>query len=108
MNMKTSKILILSLAALLIVSAAFAATTAAKHPATHGKSVHGTIAKLDQTAKTFTINSGAKKSYPLQWNDATKVSGGSLKDGERATVRYMVHEGKNVATSVMITGAKKG
>lgn len=103
--MKYSKILILSLSMLLIVTSAFAAT-AAKHPATHGKSVHGTIAKLDQSAKTFTITSGAKKTYDLQWNDATKVTGGSLKDGESATVRYMIHDGKNVATSVMIT--KKG
>jgi hypothetical protein len=112
--MKSSRIIIVSLAVLLIVSGAFAATTTAaktttaKTTVSHGKSVHGTIAKLDEKAKTFTVNSAAKKSYDLQWNDATKVSGGSLKDGESATVRYMVHGGKNVATSVMITPAKKG
>ena len=108
--MKSSRIIIVSLAVLLIVSSAFAATTtAAKHPVTHGRSVHGTIAKLDQKAKTFEVTSG-KQTYDLLWNDATKVSGGSLKDGEAATVRYMVRSGKNVATAIMITppAAKKG
>jgi len=100
--MKSSKAIIISLSVLLLVTSAFATTTA-KAPATHGKSVHGTVAKLNETAKTFTINSGAKKAYALEWNDATKVSGGSLKDGEKATVKYMVHDGKNVATSIMIT-----
>lgn len=103
--MKSSKVIILSLTLLLIVTSAFAATT--KAPASHGKSVHGKVAKLNESAKTFTVDSGAKKSYDLQWNDATKVSGGTLKDGESVTVRYMVHGGKNVATSIMITGAKK-
>jgi hypothetical protein len=97
--MKFTKLIILSLAALLIVTSAFATTKAVSH----GKSVHGRIAKLNDGAKTFTVNSAAKKSYDLQWNDATKVTGGSLKDGESATVKYMVHDGKNVATSIMIT-----
>jgi len=91
---------------MLIVSAAFAAT-ASKPPATHGKSVHGTVARLDEGARTFIVNSSAKKTYDLQWNDATKVTGGSLKDGESVTVRYMVHDGKNVATSIMIVAPKK-
>ena len=98
--MKSTKLIILTLAALLIVTSAFAST---KATVTHGKSVHGTIAKLNDGAKTFTVNSAAKKSYDLQWNDATKVTGGTLKDGESATVKYMVHDGKNVATSIMIT-----
>jgi len=103
--MKSSRIIILSLALVLLVSSAFAATT--KAPATHGKSVHGTVARLDEGTKTFIVNSSAKKTYDLQWNDATKVTGGSLKDGESVTVRYMVHDGKNVATSIMIVAPKK-
>ena len=103
--MKTSRITILSLAVLLIVSSAFAAT-AAKAPAPHGKSVHGTLLKLDEKAKTFEVKQAARM-YDLAWNDATKVTGGTLKDGETVTVRYMVHDGKNVATSVMITPPKK-
>ena len=98
--MKFSRILILSLAALLVMTSAFAATT--KAPAAHGKSVHGKIANLNDSAKTFTIK-GAKSSYDVQWNGATKVSGGTLKDGESATVKYMIRDGKNVATSIMIT-----
>ena len=110
--MKTSRILILSLSVMLLVTGAFAATTTAtkaapaKAPAPHGHSVHGTVARLNDSAKTFEIKTGAKKSYDLEWNDATKVSGGTLKDGEAATVKYMVRDGKNVATSIMIT--KKG
>jgi len=103
--MKSSRIIIISLAILLMVTAAYSATTT-KAPAPHGKSVHGTVGKLDESAKTFTVTS-AKKSWDLQWNDATKVSGGTLKDGEGVTVRYMVHAGKNVATSIMIAGPKK-
>ena len=103
--MKSSRsIIVISLAALLIVSAAVAAPTIVK---SHGKSVHGQIAKLDSSAKTFTVTTAKNQSFDLQWNDATKVTGGSLKDGEAATVRYMVRDGKNVATSVMITAAKK-
>jgi hypothetical protein len=102
--MKSSRIIIISLSILLMVTAAYSATT--KAPAPHGKSVHGTVGKLDESAKTFTVTS-AKKSWDLQWNDATKVSGGTLKDGEGVTVRYMVRAGKNVATSIMIAGPKK-
>jgi len=105
--MKSSRIIIVSLAVLLIVSAAFAATTSKAKPVPHGKSVHGTIGKLDEKAKTFAVTSASKKTTDLEWNDATKVTGGSLKDGEAATVHYMVHAGKNVATSVMITPPKK-
>jgi len=103
--MKSSRIIILSLAVLLVASSLFAATTKAPAAASHGKSVHGTVAKLNETAKTFEVK--GKKTYDLQWNDATKVTGGSLKDGEAVTVKYMVHDGKNVATSIMITGPKK-
>ena len=106
--MKSSRIIILSLAVLLVASSLFAATTKAPAAAkSHGKSVHGTVAKLDEGAKTFDVNSSAKKSTMVQWNDATKVTGGTLKDGETVTVKYMVHDSKNVATSVMIAAAKK-
>jgi hypothetical protein len=102
--MKSSRIIILSLAVLLVATSLFAATTKAPAAAkSHGKSVHGTVAKLDDAAKTFEVKSSAKKTYDLQWNDATKVTGGTLKDGEAVTVKYMVHDGKNVATSIMIT-----
>lgn len=103
--MKSSRIIILSVAVLLVVSSLFAATTKAP-AASHGKSVHGSVAKLDESAKTFDVDAG-KKATNIQWNDATKVTGGALKDGETVTVKYMVHEGKNVATSVMIAAPKK-
>lgn len=103
--MKTSRITILTFALLVVVASAFAATT--KAPAAHGKSVHGTVQKLDDAAKTFNVRA-AIKSYGLTWNDATKVTGGALKDGETVTVSYMVHDGKNVATSIMIVPPKKG
>lgn len=102
--MKSSRIIILSVAVLLIATSLFAAT--AKAPASHGKSVHGSVAKLDDATKTFDVNAG-KKATSIQWNDATKVTGGSLKDGETVTVKYMVHDSKNVATSIMIAAPKK-
>ena len=101
--MKSSRIILVSLAALLVVSAAFAAPSIAK---THGKSIHGHVSKLDDSAKTFTVTSLKSQAVNLQWNDATKVTGGSLKDGEDVTVRYMTRDGRNVATAVMITAAK--
>ena len=103
--MKSSRIIIISLVLLVAVTSAFAATTKAP-AASHGKSVHGSVAKLDESAKTFDVDAG-KKATNIQWNDATKVTGGSLKDGETVTVKYMVHDGKNVATSVMIAAPKK-
>ena len=102
--MKTARITIVSLAVLLVVSSVFAATT--KAPASHGKSVRGTLQKLDEPAKTFSVKARAGQTA-LEWNAATRVTGGSLKDGETVTVRYMVHDGKNVATSIMIAAPKK-
>jgi hypothetical protein len=105
--MKSSRIIVLSLAVLLVATSLFAATTKAPAAAkSHGKSVHGSVAKLDESAKTFDVDAG-KKATMVQWNDATKVTGGTLKDGETVTVKYMVHDGKNVATSVMIAAPKK-
>jgi hypothetical protein len=39
----------------------------------------------------------------VAWTDATKVLGGTLTAGEAAVVRYMVKNGRSVATSVKIT-----
>src|ERR1044071_2259365 len=92
--MKSSRIIVLSLAVLLVATSLFAATTKAPAAAkSHGKSVHGSVAKLDESAKTFDVDAG-KKATMVQWNDATKVTGGTLKDGETVTVKYMVHDGK--------------
>ena len=102
--MKSSRIIILSLVLLVAVTSLFAATTKAP-AASHGKSVHGTVAKLDESAKTFNVDAG-KKTTSVQWTEATKVTGGTLKDGETVTVKYMIHDSKNVATSVMIAAPK--
>jgi hypothetical protein len=93
--MKTSRILIAALVlSLFALPAAFAKTTSA--------TVHGTIAGLSESGKTFAIHPKTGKNVDLSWTDATKVNHGPLKDGEMATVRYMKRDGKNVATAITI------
>jgi hypothetical protein len=94
----------LALAALLcLVTAvnAFASKPAPTKPAMHGHHAHGIIATVDDSAKSFVLREG-KTNRTIFWTDATKVTGGTVKPLEKADVRWMAHEGKNVATSVKI------
>ena len=99
------KVLTLSLASLLVVgSFAFADSNKAK--SSHGGTARGTIASVDQTAKTFVLRDAAGKEMTVSWNDATKVKGGSLKEGEQVQIRTVDKNGGHVATSISIEPSK--
>lgn len=95
------KVSIVFLVLLVVVGSAFARGTKA---ARHGTQVAGEIMSVNQTAKSLVI-SQAGKDMTIYWTAATKVTGGSLAAGERATIRSMQKDGKWIATSVKVTGA---
>jgi hypothetical protein len=88
--------------ALLFVPAAFAKTTTHK---AHGMLVRGSISALDASAKTFTVKRSNGKTTDLVWNEATKTGKTAPSVGENVSVRYMVKNGKNVATVITETKA---
>ncbi|MEA2488790.1 MAG: hypothetical protein QOH21_582 [Acidobacteriota bacterium] len=93
------KAVLVSILSLFLMSIAFGAS--AKATATHGKTVKGAVVSVDETGKTFSLKASNGKTTELVWNAATKVTGPALKAGETATVRYMVRDKQNVATSIM-------
>ena len=94
------KSLILSVASMLVFGSLAFANSGAK--ASHGGNARGTVAAVDQTAKTFVLKDAAGKDTTVSWNDATKVQGGALKEGEQVQVRTMEKDGHQVATSISI------
>jgi len=77
------------------------------HVKTHGIALSGTVSNLDFAAKTFVVRDSAGKDTHLVWTDATKVAGGTLEVGERVTLRYLVKNKKNIATSVKIAAPRE-
>ena len=72
----------------------------------HAMTMSGTVSSVDQNAKTFSLKTKSGKETAISWTAATKVRGGSLKDGERVDVSVFPKDGKNVATSIRISPAK--
>ena len=68
----------------------------------HGYGVSGTITKMDEAASTFVVKTAAGKETLLMRTAATKVNGAAPKVGDRVAVRWLVHEGKKVATSIRV------
>ncbi len=99
------KVFTLSLASLLVV--AFALASSYKTKASHGGTARGTIASVNQTAQTFVLREAAGKEMTVSWNNATKVKGGSLKEGEQVQIRTVDKNGEHVATSIKIEAAKQ-
>lgn len=71
----------------------------------HGFALSGTVASVDESKKTFVVKNSAGKETTLIWTDATTMSGGALKPGERVTLRYLDRDRKHIATSVRIGAA---
>ncbi len=72
------------------------------HVKTHGVALSGTVSTMNFAAKTFVVRDSAGRDTSLVWTDATKVTGGALKAGQNVTLRYLVKDKKNIATSVKI------
>jgi hypothetical protein len=103
MKFSRSAIVVVALSLFLVAFGAFAKSTGT---GTHGKTVKGAVVSVDDAAKKFSLKGSNGKTTDLMWNDATKVTGPALKSGENATVRYMVRNKENVATSVVTSTPK--
>jgi nitrogen fixation protein FixH len=94
------------LVALTVFAAMICVATVATAKGAHAMTISGTVSAVDQNAKTFSLKDANGKETPITWTTATRVRGGSLKDGERANVSVLQKDGKNVATSIRIASAK--
>ncbi len=57
---------------------------------------------MDVAANTFVVKTAAGKETLLARTAATKVNGAAPKVGDRVAVRWLLHEGKKVATSIRV------
>ncbi len=89
----------LALTLLLAGGAAFAEPPASK---SHANTLSGTVSSVDATRKNLRVKDAAGKETAFVWTGATHMSGGTLKVGEKVTVRWMAREGKKVATVVKV------
>jgi len=78
------------------------ASNAPHHHASHALEVKGTITALDQKADDMKVKDAANKETEIFWTADTHVAG-VLKLGEPVTARYLVKNGKNMATSIKVT-----
>lgn len=91
---------------LVAVVIALGVASAATAKGAHAMTMSGTVSALDEKAKTFALKTDAGKETPITWTTATRVRGGSLKDGERVNVSILKKDGKNVATSIRVSSVK--
>ncbi len=91
-----------ALALVLVALAAAAPGISAQKPKGHANAISGTVARIDQAAKTFVVKTASGKETALVRTAATKVNGDQLKIGDRVAVRWLERDGKKIATSVRI------
>jgi hypothetical protein len=90
--------------AFLVLGAALASAGTSK-AVSHAKASHGTIQSVDMASKSFVLKTGDKE-MKVTWNDATRVTGGQLKDGEQVELRSVEKDGTHVATAIQIEPLK--
>jgi hypothetical protein len=62
----------------------------------------GTISKLDMAQKMMVVKDKDGKEWSIYWNDATKVEGGELKEGEMVHFKAAEQDGKMWASWVHV------
>ncbi|MGE5275831.1 MAG: hypothetical protein ACM3SU_02445 [Acidobacteriota bacterium] len=92
------KALGVALAAVIVLSAVAMATG--------DKAVSGTISRLDTASKSMVIKDTTGKEVTVFWDDATRVTGGELREGSQVEVQTKDQDGKNFATSIQIRATK--
>lgn len=88
------------LSASLIASLALADPVAT--PKSHANTLSGTVVSSDDGQKRLTVRDGHGRETHLVWTTATHMTGGSLKAGQKVTVRWVRRDGKNIATALKI------
>ncbi len=66
----------------------------------------GMVTKVDESAKMMMMKDSKGKEMTMNWDASTKVMG-DMKEGSRATVKYMMMDGKMMAHQVKMSGGKK-
>jgi hypothetical protein len=89
----------LALALLLAGGIASAEPPASK---SHANTLSGTVSSVDATRKNLLVKDAGGKETSFVWTGATHMTGGTLKVGEKVTVRWMAREGKKIATVVKV------
>ena len=97
------KALGLTMTSLLLAAAVASAGT--DKAVSHAKAAHGTIQSLDVASKTFVLRAGTKE-MKVTYNDATRITGGDLKDGEQVELRAVEKNGEHLATAIQVEAQK--
>ena len=63
----------------------------------------GTVTKLDKDGKMMMMKDKAGKEMTMYWDDSTKVTG-DMKEGDMATVHYMMNGDKMMAARLLGIG----
>jgi hypothetical protein len=106
------KVSLLALAAALVLSTvAIAQDTKpadkpSQQPSSSMSSLRGTISSVDNTGKSFVVKDSAGKETTVYWNDATRLSG-DLATGSMVVIQSSTQDGKVMASSIQVSGAKK-
>ena len=70
------------------------------------KTARGTVTKVDESGKMMMMKDSKGKEMMMNWDASTKVTG-DMKEGSKATVKYMMMDGKMMAHSVKMSGGQK-
>lgn len=70
------------------------------------KTVTGVITRVDMTAKSMVVKDASGAEVTVYWNDATKVSGGDLREGSSVRIGTREQDGKTFATSIDVQAKK--
>jgi hypothetical protein len=106
------KVSILALAVALVLSTmAIAQETKpsdkpSQQPSSSMTSLRGTISSVDNTGKSFVVKDANGKETTVYWNDATRLSG-ELAPGATVVLQTSTQDGKVMASSIQVSGAKK-
>jgi hypothetical protein len=87
------------LALALVLGVALSTVALADHMG-GGKSMGGTITKVDAAQKVMTVKDKSGKEWTIYWNDQTKVEGDAPKEGAMVHFKATSKDGKMWATWV--------
>ena len=91
----------------LVIGLALSSVALAGDAKMGGKTMSGTITKVDNDQKMMTVKNKAGKEWSIYWNDTTKVEGDAPKEGAMVWFKAAEKDGKMWASWVK-TGAAKG
>ena len=85
----------------LAVIAVFCAVVGLANQQMEGKSIEGTISKVDMAGKSMVVKTADGKETTIYWDDTTKLQG-TPKEGETVHVKAADKDGKSLASWVHV------